>query len=312
MANKFFRPGILGLLHRQIRPGVATLRASLLRGYDFVSGHQFLSDVLDAGGTLEATATLEGATFDRKVLDAADVTFPAVPAGPPCDAVLIYQSSAADGGPDVAPDAQRLVARIDRARGLPFTPSGVDLVLAWGNSLERIGRLRPSFFSIVKLVEGFPAYDERPAFGLPRIDPIIDIRQGIQLFLKADPVLAAALGDRIRPGWIGEADTYPTLVFNVISDIPESYSQGGGKPTSLARVQFDAFGEWAGDVTPVKDRLRLLLHGFRGDMAGVDVKSAYKVDEHDLPYASGRADSGWMARIQVDFTFRYYLPRITA
>lgn len=118
----------------------ATIKVSLVRGYTFTATHRFVSD-LTATGTLVATATLATKTVTDGVADAADVTFTAVPTGTACSALVIYQTSAATGGADLLATAQRLIAFIDVATGLPVTPNGGDVQVLWDNTANRIFRL---------------------------------------------------------------------------------------------------------------------------------------------------------------------------
>jgi hypothetical protein len=139
VANALFSKGKEGLLSGAIDADTAVLKVSLVRGYSAsVATHQFVSDVTGAGGTLVATATLTGVSVASGVLDAADVVFSAVAAGAACAHLVIYQASAVTGGADVAASAQRLIALIDTAAGLPVTPSGADINVAWDNSANKI------------------------------------------------------------------------------------------------------------------------------------------------------------------------------
>lgn len=140
MANALFDPGREGFLAGEIDYDTATVKVSLLRGYTFNAAHKFVSDVT-ATGTLVATATLATKTITAGVADAADVTFAAVAAGVAIPALLIYQASAVGGGADVAATAQRLIAFVDTATGLPVTPNGGDITVAWDNAVNKIFKL---------------------------------------------------------------------------------------------------------------------------------------------------------------------------
>jgi hypothetical protein len=104
---------------------------ALVRGYTFNAAHMFVSDVTGAGGTLVQTSgALTSKTVTNGVADAADVTFTAVAAGAAIPAIIVFQSSANTGGADVATTAQRLIAYIDTATGLPVTPNGQNITVA--------------------------------------------------------------------------------------------------------------------------------------------------------------------------------------
>ncbi len=53
----------------------------------------------------------------------------------------MFQSSAVTGGADVAATAQRLIAYIDTATGMPVTPNGGDITIAWDNGANKIFKL---------------------------------------------------------------------------------------------------------------------------------------------------------------------------
>lgn len=144
MASSLFDPGREGFLLGEIiwKPSTSTIKAALVRGYTFDASHKFVSDVTGAGGTLVATsAALSSLTGAGGVADAADVVFSTVAAGAAIPAVVLFQSSAVTGGADVAATAQRLIAYIDTATGLPVTPNGQNITVAWDNGSLRVFRL---------------------------------------------------------------------------------------------------------------------------------------------------------------------------
>lgn len=134
MANALFDTGRAGFLAGEIDWDTATIKAALVRGYTFSAAHTFVSDVTGAGGTLVATsAALASKTTSAGVADAADITCSAVAAGAAITGILIFQSSAVTGGADVAASAQRVIAFLDSGTGLPVTPNGGDITIAWGS-----------------------------------------------------------------------------------------------------------------------------------------------------------------------------------
>jgi hypothetical protein len=142
MANALFDPGREGFLDGSIDWDTATIKVALVRGYTFSAAHKFVSDITGAGGTLVATSgALASKTVTAGVADAADVTFTAVPTGAAIPALVVFQSSAVTGGADVAATAQRVIAYIDTATGLPVTPNGGDITVAWDNAANRIFKL---------------------------------------------------------------------------------------------------------------------------------------------------------------------------
>lgn len=142
MANVLFDPGREGFLAGEIDWDTAVIKASLVRGYTFSAAHKFVSEAVTAGAVLvSSTAAFGTKTVAAGVADAADVTFSAVTSGAACPYVLIYQSSAVAGGADVATSAQRLIAYFDTMTGLPVTPNGGDITIAWDNAANKIFKL---------------------------------------------------------------------------------------------------------------------------------------------------------------------------
>jgi hypothetical protein len=142
MASALFDPGREGFLAGEIDWDTAVIKCALVRGYTFASTHKFVSDVTGAGGTLVATsAALTSKTVTGGVADAADVTFATVAAGAAIPAIVVFQSSAVTGGADVAASAQRLIGYIDTATGLPVTPNGQNITVAWDSGANRIFKL---------------------------------------------------------------------------------------------------------------------------------------------------------------------------
>jgi hypothetical protein len=142
VASSLFDPGREGCLDGTIDWDTAVIKTALVRGYTFNATHKWVSDVTGAGGTLVATSdALSSKTVTAGVADAADVVFTAVAAGAAIPAIVVFQSSAVTGGADVAATAQRLIAYIDTATGLPVTPNGQNINVAWDNGSNRIFKL---------------------------------------------------------------------------------------------------------------------------------------------------------------------------
>lgn len=146
MASALFNPGREGFLKAEIDWDTGVMKAALVRGYTFVATHKFVSDVTNAGGSLVGSSgstpvTIASPGFTDGVADGADVVFTAVTAGAACPALIIFQASAVTGGADVAATAQRLVAYIDTATGLPVTPNGQNITITWDNGSNRIFKL---------------------------------------------------------------------------------------------------------------------------------------------------------------------------
>lgn len=143
MTNLLYDKAREGFVSGEIvwKEGGSVIKAVLVRGYTYSAGHKFLSEVVGAGGTLVATATLSSLTNVNGVLDAADTTWPAVPDGAAIPHCIIYQASAVTGGTDLAASAQRLIVFVDRATsGMPILPNGQDVTSSWSPGADRIVR----------------------------------------------------------------------------------------------------------------------------------------------------------------------------
>jgi hypothetical protein len=134
-----YGPGREGFLKGEISWNVATIKMALGRGYTFDATDKFVSDL--TSHTAVSTVTLGTKTVTDGVADAADASFSAVGAGAACPYLIIYQASAVGGGADVATSAQRLIAYIDNAAGLPVTPTGADIAFTFDAGTNRIFKL---------------------------------------------------------------------------------------------------------------------------------------------------------------------------
>lgn len=92
-----------------------------------------LNDV-PSGARVGTPQTLTSKTYANGIFDAAPVTFPSVPSGDPCEAILVYLDTGIES-------TSKLIAFISQSSGLPFTPSGGDITVTWGSGYYRIFRL---------------------------------------------------------------------------------------------------------------------------------------------------------------------------
>lgn len=107
-----------------------------------LAADQFLSSVPsgarkgNAGGNTRADApALTLIDPVAGVCDAADQVITAIPAGAALEYLLIFRD---DG---VADASSPLIALIDTATGLPITPNGADITVAWDNGANKIFKL---------------------------------------------------------------------------------------------------------------------------------------------------------------------------
>lgn len=138
MANNYFTGLPEGLMDGSIDLDTATVKVALVRGYTFSAAHKFVSDVTTAGGTINGTsAALATKTVTGGVFDADDTTISAT-ASAVNHGLLLFQSSAAAGGADVAATAQRVLAWFDTGAGLPIQPGTGTVTIAWPASNPKI------------------------------------------------------------------------------------------------------------------------------------------------------------------------------
>jgi hypothetical protein len=141
-ANALYDLGREGFLAGEIDWDTAVIKVDMVDTGAYtidLATHKFRSSVA-AGARIASSAALGSKTVAAGVADAADITYTAL-TGTSIEVILIYQSSAVGGGADVADTAQRLIAAIDTATGLPFTPSGGDVTVTWDNTTNRIFKL---------------------------------------------------------------------------------------------------------------------------------------------------------------------------
>lgn len=110
-----------------------TIKAALVDTgtYTFSQSHEFYTSVSSA--VVGTPQTLGNKTVTTGVFDADDVTFSAL-SGASIEAVVIYKDT---GSAATSP----LIAYIDSGTGLPFTPSGGDLVIQWDSGSNKIFKL---------------------------------------------------------------------------------------------------------------------------------------------------------------------------
>jgi len=136
MANALYDKGRHGFLEGSIHFGTDTIKAVLIDEALYtvdLANHDFLDDV-PALARVGAPQTLGSKTVTNGVADAADITFPAVPLHDPVEAILIYQDTGVEA-------TSRLIAYINSATGLPVTPNGGDISVAWDNGANKIFKL---------------------------------------------------------------------------------------------------------------------------------------------------------------------------
>ena len=135
--NKFARGDL-----KWLASGGDTFRCCLLKtAYSVnLSTHEFFSDlganVVGSGGASTRASCPALTTSDPSsgIVDANDATFSGVTAVGQCSYLAVFKDTGADG-------TSPLVAYIDTATGLPVTPNGGDIQVAWDNGTNKIFKL---------------------------------------------------------------------------------------------------------------------------------------------------------------------------
>lgn len=91
-----------------------------------------LDDLL-VGSRIATSSALTSVTKTAGVADAADVTLSLV-SGASFESINIFKDTGTES-------TSRLVAYIDTATGLPCTPNGADITIAWDNGANKIFKL---------------------------------------------------------------------------------------------------------------------------------------------------------------------------
>lgn len=135
MASAMYDKGREGFLDGSIDWDTDSIKALLVDSADYtpnMSTHQFHSDVTGAG-IVATSGNLAGKTVTAGVADANDLTFSAV-SGDSCEYIILYKDTGVSG-------TSRLICLIDTATGLPITPNGADINVAWSNGSNKIFKL---------------------------------------------------------------------------------------------------------------------------------------------------------------------------
>jgi len=128
MANAVYPLAKASFLSGAIDLTTATIKIALVRGYTYSASHQYLSSVATVVGTAQ---TLGSKTVTTGIFDAADPTYTAVTAGAACESLVIYKDTGSAA-------TSNLIAYIDTATGLPVTPNGGDITVAFDNGASKI------------------------------------------------------------------------------------------------------------------------------------------------------------------------------
>ena len=137
MANQLYSAGKEAFLSAEINLSSAANNIAIVlidtNDYSFSDSHTVLNDV--TGASRVATATLASKTVTSGVFDAADATFSNV-TGDVSEALVIYHDVQVGGTTEA--NSCTLIAYIDTATGLPITPGGGDITVAFSDGANKI------------------------------------------------------------------------------------------------------------------------------------------------------------------------------
>jgi hypothetical protein len=129
MTNGLYAAGRQGFLSGNLDWDAQDMRVILADSADYtqnLSTHDFLDDVT-AGGRVAVSGALTSKTVTGGTADAADITWTSV-TGDQSEQVIIYQHTGTDS-------TSALVCGFDTfASGMPVTPNGGNINLAWNAS----------------------------------------------------------------------------------------------------------------------------------------------------------------------------------
>jgi len=141
MANVLYSAGKEAFLSAEINLSSAANNINIVlidtNDYSFSDSHTVLNDV--TGAARVATATLGSKTVTNGVFDSADATFSNV-TGDVSEALIIYHDVQVGGVTDANNSTliAYIIAYIDTATGLPITPGGGDITVAFSDGANKI------------------------------------------------------------------------------------------------------------------------------------------------------------------------------
>lgn len=133
MANALYDKGREKFLTGAINASADTLKCALIKDTyaPTLGSDEFLSTL--SSHVVGTPQTLTSKTVTGGVLDAADVTFSAVPTAAVKYCAIYKDTGSAATSP--------LIALFDTAAGLPVSTNGGDIIIAWDNGANKIFKL---------------------------------------------------------------------------------------------------------------------------------------------------------------------------
>lgn len=135
MANALYDRGRQGFLAADIDWDADDIRVILVDEADDTIDLAADEDLADraAGSRVATSSAFTSKTVTDGVADAADVTLSAV-SGDESESLDIYQHTGTES-------TSLMIANIDTATGLPVTPNGGDITIAWDSGANKIFKL---------------------------------------------------------------------------------------------------------------------------------------------------------------------------
>ena len=134
MANSLYTKAKQHLLDATIDLDTNDIRAIFVDGADYtpaLATHETLANI-PAVARVAVSGALQSKTVTDGVFDADDIVVSAV-TGDQFEYIVLYQHTGAESA--------LLIALLDTATGLPCTPNGSDITLAWDNGANKIFKL---------------------------------------------------------------------------------------------------------------------------------------------------------------------------
>jgi hypothetical protein len=117
----------------------------------------------------------------------------------------------------------------------------------------------------------------------------------LRTFLIADAPLQALVVDRVHPLVLPQKPALPAITLQTVSALEGAHSEGADG-LARPRVQIDAWSERYRSAVEVADRVKALLHGYRGALGDRQCAGAFFADRRDLYEADAK-----LHRVSQDF-----------
>ena len=136
MASFLYDKGREGFAKAGINWESDDIRAILVDSADYTvdsAAHDYLDDIPAPARVAVSAASLANKTATLGVCDADDLTVSSV-SGDQFEAIVLYKHTGTES-------TSRLIAYIDNYTGLPCTPNGGNITIAWPNDSNKIFKL---------------------------------------------------------------------------------------------------------------------------------------------------------------------------